>query len=284
MLSNIDVRQAIAHSIDKQVLVDRVYNGLGARRDRDQPIGQPEVGAGHPDRPAVTTSTSPRRTQLLDKAGLKDPNGDGIREYRGEEHQPRLLHPLRLADRRPGIAEFVRDWLKQIGLGTTLKVVASSKLTEIIGKGDYDLFQWGWTPFVDPDPMLSYFQCSQLSKDPEDPTNYYNDANWCNPTYDTLYKAAERRAQSRRSGSTSSTRCSRSSTTRRATTSSPTRPISRRTAPTGSTGWVRQPAETGPVMFSNTSPSYVLLTPVAVERRRRALDGCDRRDHRDRRA
>jgi peptide/nickel transport system substrate-binding protein len=27
-------------------------------------------------------------------------------------------------------------------------------------------------------------------------------------------------------------------------------------------GWLKQPAETGPVMFSNTSPSYFNLTPV----------------------
>ncbi len=62
-------------------------------------------------------------------------------------------------------------------------------LTELIGKGEYDLFEWGWTPFVDPDPELSYFTCDQLSKDVEDPTNYYNDANWCDPTYDADYKA-----------------------------------------------------------------------------------------------
>jgi peptide/nickel transport system substrate-binding protein len=28
-------------------------------------------------------------------------------------------------------------------------------------------------------------------------------------------------------------------------------------------GWLRQPAETGPVLFSNTSPTYVALTPIA---------------------
>jgi peptide/nickel transport system substrate-binding protein len=30
-------------------------------------------------------------------------------------------------------------------------------------------------------------------------------------------------------------------------------------------GWVRQPAEVGPVFFSMSSPSYVLLTPVGGE-------------------
>jgi peptide/nickel transport system substrate-binding protein len=29
------------------------------------------------------------------------------------------------------------------------------------------------------------------------------------------------------------------------------------------TGWVRQPADIGPVLFSNSSPSYWNLTPIA---------------------
>ena len=28
-------------------------------------------------------------------------------------------------------------------------------------------------------------------------------------------------------------------------------------------GWLRQPAETGPVLFTNTSPTYAALTPLA---------------------
>ena len=57
------------------------------------------------------------------------------------------------------------------------------------------MFAWGWVPFVDPDPMLSYFTCDQVASDPEDPTNYYNDANYCDPEYDKLYAAAEGRAR-----------------------------------------------------------------------------------------
>ena len=85
-------------------------------------------------------------------------------------------------------AEFITGWLKEIGIATTQKVYDDSQLTEVIGKGDYDMFVWGWTPFVDPDPMLSYFTCDQVSQDPKDPTNYYNDANWCDQEYDELYK------------------------------------------------------------------------------------------------
>ena len=30
--------------------------------------------------------------------------------------------------------------------------------------------------------------CNQVASDPEDPTNYYNDANYCDPEYDKLYE------------------------------------------------------------------------------------------------
>ena len=86
------------------------------------------------------------------------------------------------------IAEFISGWLKEIGIATTQKTYDDGQLTELIGKGDYDFFVWGWTPYVDPDTMLSYFTCDQVASDPEDPTNYYNDANWCDPEYDKLYE------------------------------------------------------------------------------------------------
>ena len=66
-----------------------------------------------------------------------------------------------------------------------------SQLTAIIGKGEYDMFSWGWVPFVDPDPMLSYFTCDQVASDPENPTDYYNDANYCDPEYDKPLRGAE---------------------------------------------------------------------------------------------
>ena len=78
--------------------------------------------------------------------------------------------------------------MREIGIAITQKVDDDSRLTEVIGKGDYDIFAWGWTPFVDPDPMLSYFTCDQVADDPENPTDYYNDANWCDPEYDQLYE------------------------------------------------------------------------------------------------
>ena len=139
-----------------------------------------------------------------------------------------------------------------------------SQLTEIIGKGDYDMFVWGWTPFVDPDPMLSYFTCGQVSQDPKDPTNYYNDANWCDHDLRRALQAAERRAQPRQAHARSSTRCSRASTSPRPTSPLYRYPDLQAYRKGRFTGWIRQPAKTGPVLFTNSSQTYFDLKPVAA--------------------
>ena len=69
---------------------------------------------------------------------------------------------------------------------------------------------------------------------------------------------------------------------RRRTTSSSTSPDLQAYRTDRFTGWIKQPAEIGPVLFSNTSPTYARLTPVAVVERRRRRRHVDRRDHRDR--
>ena len=42
------------------------------------------------------------------------------------------------------------------------------QLGEVIGRGDYDMFVWGWTPYVDPDTQLGYFTCDQIASDPDE--------------------------------------------------------------------------------------------------------------------
>ena len=201
-LSDIEFRKAIAHSIDKLTLIDKVAAGLARPGSTISPSPNPEWIPEIPEDEEFGFDLE-KAKQILDAAGYEDSNGNGIRELDGKDIN--LTYYI-LSDSTTSApnAEFVSGWLKEVGIGTTIKVVNGSKLTEIIGKGDYDMFQWGWTPFVDPDPELSYFTCDQLSKDPANPTNYYNDANWCSPAYDAATRR-RRSSSTRRSGSTSCT-------------------------------------------------------------------------------
>ena len=110
---------------------------------------------------------------------------------------------------------------------------------------------WGWTPFVDPDPMLSYFTCDQVSKDPKDPTNYYNDANWCDTQYDALYKQQKVELDQAKRVDLAHQMLTRfyESAVYDVLYTYPDLQAYRKDR---FTGWIRQPEKTGPVLFSNT--------------------------------
>jgi peptide/nickel transport system substrate-binding protein len=246
--------------MDKQTMIDRVSAGLGRPATTVSPSANPEWIPEIPEAGQYAFDLEQAK-QILDAAGYDDANGNGIRELDGKDIN--LTYYI-LSDSTTAApnAEFVTGWLKEIGIGTTVKTVSSSKLTEIIGKGDYDLFQWGWTPFVDPDPMLSYFTCDQLSSDPESPTDYYNDANWCDPAYDADYKLQNLELD----------KAKRIEIVHRMLQRMYDAAVYNVISYEGDLqayrtdrfeGWLRQPAEIGPVLFSNSSPTYASLTPVA---------------------
>ena len=261
-LKDLRFRQAIAHAIDKQTLVSRAYGGIGTPADAIEPVRQPRVDAE--DLRVAALRLRPRQ-------GQADPRRGGLQGHerrtasatcrRRQRHRPPLPRPLRVdlleADRavRHRLAEADRHRHED-------PVVNDTQLTAIIGKGDYDMFAWGWTPFVDPDPELSYFQCDQVSKDAKDPTNYYNDANWCDPVYDALYKRQHVELDHAKRRRTlvhqMLTRFYRSAGYDVLSYS----PDLQAYRTDRFTGWLHQPAKIGPVMFSNTSPTYANLKPV----------------------
>ena len=149
---------------------------------------------------------------------------------------------------------FIVGWLKDVGIATEVTSMDDDTLAAAIGQNEFDLFTWGWVPFVDPDPMLSYFITSQTTTDPE--VVGYNDANWCNEEYDALYEQQHVELD----------------VAKRRDIVQKMLEIFYEDAPYAvlykyddlqairSDRWenfVRQPAETGPVLFTNTSPAYV---------------------------
>jgi peptide/nickel transport system substrate-binding protein len=258
-----EVRKAIAHAIDKKVIVDRVLAGHGkpveTMTPSPDPSWLPKLSADQ-----IYDFDLDKARSILEEAGYKDTDGDGVREMPGGGQPLKFTYYAR-SDGETGqeVAEFMTGWLDEIGIATTVKVADDSQLTTIIGKGEYDMFSWGWTPFVDPDPMLSYMTCDQISSDPEDPTNYYNDANYCDREYDRLYKQqnSELDPQKRREIVKEMLTRWQQSAVYDVMYTDPDLIAYRKNR---FTGWVKQPAKTGPVIFSNSSPSYARLKPVTA--------------------
>ena len=260
-LKDLRFRQAIAHAIDKQELVSRAYNGIGTPADALSPSANPEWTPKIPASQRYDFDLG-LANKILDQAGYKDTDHNGIRNLPGGGKDIVLRYMVRSESvySKP-ISQFIASWLKQIGIGTTISIYNDSQLTPVIGKGAYDLFVWGWTPFVDPDPELSYFKCDQVAVDAKDFTNYYNDASWCDPVYDKLY--AQQHVELNHAKRVAIVHAMLTRFYRSAVYDvieySPDLQAYRTDR---FTGWLQQPGKTGPVIFSNTSPTYANLKPI----------------------
>jgi peptide/nickel transport system substrate-binding protein len=272
-LLDLRVRQAIAHAIDKKTIVKRAQAELGKPADTLSVSPNTEWSPQIPAEQQLDFNLA-KAKQILDDAGYKDTNGDGIREMPGGGRPLKFRYAVRSeGDVGPPIAELITGWLRQIGIATTQKVYDDSRLTEEIGKGNYDLFVWGWTPFVDPNPLLSYFTCDQVSSDPKDPTNYYNDASWCDKQYDALYKQQMVELDKAKRLDLVHQMLLRfyEAAVYDVLYVYPDTQAYRKNR---FTGWTRQPEKTGPVLFSNSSPTYAKLKPfVASASTGKADDG-----------
>ena len=258
-LVDIDVRHAIHRAIDKQALFDRVILGLGSPgvtlSVSPDTVWQPEIPVEE-----QFTYDPAAANQLLDEAGYVDTDGNGIREMPDGSQELVFRYAERSeSDIAAPVRELITGFLEAVGIGTTVDVYDDGQLTEVVGSGEYDLFVWGWTPFVDPDPMLSYFTCDQVTFDAE--VIGYNDANWCSEEYDALYAAQNQELDRER-------RIEIVHEMLRLFYAESTYIVLFEDADLQAyrtdrfTGWTRQPAETGPVLFSNTSPTYFLLQPI----------------------
>jgi peptide/nickel transport system substrate-binding protein len=262
-LQDPEVRKAIAHAIDRDTLVARVLDGIGKPLKTISPSANPEWV------PDLSEDTSldfdlDEAKRILEDAGYKDTDGDGVREMPNGGEPLKFTYYAR-SDGETGakVAEFVRGWLDEIGIATTEKIASDSELTPIIGKGDYDMFAWGWTPYVDPDTMLDYMTCKQVAADPDDPTNYYNDANYCDPEYDKLYAQQKTELDPEKRLDIVHEMLTRWAHAGyyNVMWEEPETIAYRKDR---FTGWTQQPAKTGPVLFSNTSPTYAKLKPVSA--------------------
>lgn len=257
-----NVRVAINHAIDKQTLVDRVYEGIGAAAEAMSPSANPEWTPEIPEEDRFAFDPE-RANQILDDAGYADTDGDGVREMpSGGRPLDLSFHVRSDSEVAPPVAEFVSGWLEDVGIKVTVRTTNSDQLLTTIGKGEYDMFQWGWVPYVDPDPQLSYFLCDQIASDPDDPTNYFNDANYCDPEYDELYEQQKVELDRDRRVEIVHEMLQRfyDSGVYIVYTVTPDLQAYRTDR---FEGWLRQPADVGPVIFNNSSPTYVNLTPIA---------------------
>ena len=184
ILADPTVREAIALAINRQELVRKVLDGDGVSGAGYLPPGypqwwwQPSAGDRLDYNPA-------KANQILDAAGYTK-GSDGIRTdpQTGKPLNFRFgIHSDDAGD--AAIAPYIQEWLKAVGIGTTVQPMSFDQLNVNLSKGDWDMLMDGWSTGADPTYLLSIQTCATLPLD--DGTSGNTDAFYCNPAYDKLF-------------------------------------------------------------------------------------------------
>ena len=255
-LLDVEVRRAIAHGIDRPAVIEDLWFGLASPLETISPSADPkwmpEISEDERfDYDPVLAN------QILDDAGYLDTDGDGVREMPDGTNPIVIRHAVNTdGDLAGSIGDLMVGWMEEIGIGVTLESYAADALFGVLVDGTYDTFYWGWVPFVDPDPMLSYFTEAEIGN--------YNDANWFDPAYDALYTEQNQEVDPDRRVEIVHEMLT---IFHDAAVYIPMYIAPDLQAYRTDTfeGWVKQPAEIGPVIYNNTSPSYVQLTPIGAD-------------------
>jgi peptide/nickel transport system substrate-binding protein len=174
-------RDALGYALDLDQIISKVYQGAGVPGSTIVPPGY-EAFHWAPPEDVLRPFDLEKAAALLDEAGYVM-GDDGFRTM--PDGSP--IGKLRLAARTDSVGnislrtmDFFSEWLSEIGIDTDVETYESSKLTDVILEGNFDLFEWGW--YVEPDPssILSYMTCDQRGN--------WSDSWYCNEEYDALFE------------------------------------------------------------------------------------------------
>jgi peptide/nickel transport system substrate-binding protein len=185
LLKDVKLRQAIGWAIDRQTLVDKVLGGLGTPGSTIIP---PLYANQHLDPANPVTYDPAKANALLDAAGYKmgpnnvrvAPNGTPLSfRLNGRTNSPSSMKTV----------QYIQGYLAAVGIKATVTNISEDALTQKIGEGDYDMFEWGWVVEPDPNYQLSTFTCANRSYlSGGSITANLSDSFYCNPAYDALYE------------------------------------------------------------------------------------------------
>lgn len=179
ILSKLEVRQAIAHAVNKDALVKTVWNGYA------QPFTSPVPSSVKPyhDASVQQYAYDPARAeQLLDAAGFPRKGAGGWRFALNHDYIP-------FGDDYKRTGEFVRQALRKIGIDVTLRGLDLATWTRNVFT-DYNfqlISSWG-TVINDPQQGV---ETRYWSRAEAKGTPWYNASGYSNPEMDRVIEAAQ---------------------------------------------------------------------------------------------
>jgi peptide/nickel transport system substrate-binding protein len=180
-LKDVKVRQALAHATDKQQLIEVMRVGLA---EPGTTLVMPGHGEAYNSGLQDYAFDIAQANKILDDAGYKDSNGDGIREMPNDPNTPlslRFSWPSDQITDGQRFGELLRDMWKQAGVELKLQPLQNEALTSLCCPAfDFDVIRWGWSAGADPSSLLNVATTEQI------PTGA-SETGYSNPEYDQLY-------------------------------------------------------------------------------------------------
>jgi len=169
------VRQAFAHAIDKQELMEGVLMGLA--REATGPI---RPGSWAYTNKVTRYEYSPAKAKaLLAEAGWKD-SGDGVLRDKDGKAFSFTIRTNQGNEERKKVAEILQQRLAAIGVKTEIQVIEwASFIKEFIKKKRFEAVVLGWGVGTDPD-QYGVWHSSQMGPD------QLNQISYANPEVDQL--------------------------------------------------------------------------------------------------
>ena len=180
ILSDLNVRKAIAHALDYQTIIDSVYLGRGYQIASNV---LPAVEWAHDPSIAPYNYDQDLAGQLLEEAGWVDSNGDGIREKDGADLKLTLI--TNAGNKvREDLGALVQDQLGQVGISVDFQAIDFGTLVDQLLAQTYDMVIIGWTG-LGSDPNDDAFWRSDF----DTPGSGFNFVSYQNPKIDELLAA-----------------------------------------------------------------------------------------------
>lgn len=172
-----DVRRALLHALDRDLLVETVFEGFAVRADGSQPVLSPAYA---PDQMTTIYDYDPDHArQLLADAGWEDRDGDGVVENEDGERFSFELSYFETSATADAMIPYMQEAWGEIGVEMIPSSMPVSTVIDRANAGDYQMamgnFNWGSDPG----------QGSMFRTDAADGSGF-NRARFANEDYDRL--------------------------------------------------------------------------------------------------
>lgn len=148
------VRQAFVYGLDRQTIVDSIYQGYGSVAN----IPASPVSWAYTDDVNPYKYDQEKAKQLLDEAGWKT-GSDGIREKDGKK-----LKVIFSASKPNALIDIMKENYKEIGIDLEAEVMDFNALVTKKDKGDYDMVTFSTSILMDPSEGVEDFYSKGKSK------------------------------------------------------------------------------------------------------------------------